>query len=41
MGDTLYDGRCYRVLAARDERNRESLAIEVGTPLPSVRVVQV
>lgn len=41
MGDTLYDGRCYRLLTVLDEGNRESLAIEVGTSLPSVRVVQV
>ena len=41
MGDTLYDGRCYRLLTVLDEGNRESLAVEVGTSLPSVRVVQV
>src|SRR5690606_16838140 len=41
MGDTLYDGRCYRLLTVLDEGNREALAIEVGTSLPSVRVVQV
>ena len=40
MGDTLYDGRCYRLLTVLDEGNRESLALEVGTSLPSVRVVQ-
>ena len=41
MGDTLYDGRCYRTLNVLDEGNREALAIEVSTSLPSVRVVQV
>jgi putative transposase len=40
MGDTLYDGRCYRLLNVLDEGNREALAIEVGTSLPSVRVVR-
>ena len=41
MGDTLYDGRCYRTLNVLDEGNREALAIEIGTSLPSVRVVAV
>lgn len=41
MGDTLYDGRCYRTLNVLDEGNREALAIEISTSLPSVRVVQV
>lgn len=41
MGDTLYDGRCYRTLNMLDEGNREGLAIEIDTSLPSVRVVQV
>lgn len=41
MGDTLYDGRCYRTLNVLDEGNREGLAIEVDTSLPSARVVQV
>lgn len=41
MGDTLYDGRCYRTLNVLDEGNREALAIEVSTSLPSARVVQV
>ena len=31
MGDTRYDGRCYRTLNVLDERNREGLAIS-GTP---------
>lgn len=41
MGDTLYDGRCYRTLNVLDEGNREALAIEVGTSLPSARVITV
>ena len=41
MGDTLYDGRCYRTLNVLDEGNREALAIEIDTSLPSGRVVQV
>ncbi len=41
MGDTLYDGRCYRTLNVLDEGNREGLAIEIDTSLPSARVVQV
>ncbi len=41
MGDTLYDGRCDRTLNVLDEGNREALAIEISTSLPSVRVVQV
>lgn len=39
MGDTLYDGRCYRTLDVLDEGNREALAIEISTSLPSRRVV--
>ena len=39
MGDTLYDRRCYRVLNVLDEGNREALAIEIDTSLPSVRVI--
>lgn len=41
MGDTLYDGRCYRTLNILDEGNREGLAIEIDTSLPGTRVVQV
>lgn len=41
MGDTLYNGRCYRTLNVLDEGNREGLAIEIDTSLPSARVVQV
>lgn len=41
MGDTLYDGRKYRVFNVLDEGNRECLAIEIDTSLPSVRVTYV
>jgi putative transposase len=41
MGDTLYDGRCYRTFNVLDEGNRERLAIEIDTSLPSRRVVAV
>lgn len=40
MGDTLYDGRCYRMLNVLDEGDREALAIEISTSLPSRLVVQ-
>lgn len=39
MGDTLYDGRGYRTLNVLDEGNREGLAIEIDTSLPSARVI--
>jgi putative transposase len=39
MSDTLYDGRRFRTLNVLDEGNHEGLAIEVGTSLPSSRVV--
>ena len=39
MGDTRYDGRQYRTLNVLDAANREALAIEIATSLPSVRVV--
>jgi putative transposase len=41
MVDTLYDGRRFRTLNIIDESNREGLAIEIGTTLPSLRVVAV
>lgn len=41
MGDTLYDGRKYRVFNVLDEGNRECLAIEVDWSLPSVRITDV
>ena len=36
--DRLYDGRPFRTLNVLDEGNREVLAIEIGTSLPSRRV---
>ena len=41
MLDTLYDGRRFRTLNVIDESNREGLAIEIGTTLPSLRVIAV
>ena len=40
-GDTLYGGQCSRRLTVLDEGNREALAIEIDTSLPSGRVVRV
>lgn len=41
MSDALVDGRKFRVLNIIDDFNRESLAIEVDTSLPSRRVIRV
>lgn len=41
MVDTLYDGRRFRTLNVIDESNREGLAIDIGTTLPSLRVIAV
>jgi putative transposase len=41
MSDALVDGRRFRMLNVIDDYNRESLAIEVDTSLPSLRVVRV
>jgi putative transposase len=41
MSDNLSDGRKYRLLNVIDDFNRESLAIEVDTSLPSLRVIRV
>jgi putative transposase len=41
MVDTLYDGRRFRTLNIIDESNREGMAIEIGTTLPSLRVIAV
>jgi putative transposase len=41
MSDALMDGRRFRMLNVIDDYNRESLAIEVDTSLPSLRVVRV
>lgn len=41
MSDALVDGRKFRLLNVIDDYNRESLAIEVDTSLPSLRVQRV
>lgn len=41
MSDTLVDGRRFRLFNVIDDFNRESLAIEVDTSLPSLRVIRV
>jgi len=41
MHDGLYNGRKFRTFNIIDESNREGLAIEVGTSIPSARVIRV
>ncbi len=41
MSDTLVDGRRFRLFNVMDDFNRESLAIEIDTSLPSLRVTRV
>jgi putative transposase len=41
MSDRLVDGRRFRLLNIIDDFNRESLAVEVDTSLPSLRVIRV
>jgi len=41
MADSLVDGRKIRLFNVMDDFNRESLAIEVDTSLPSLRVIRV
>lgn len=41
MVDRLTDGRKFRLLNIIDDFNRESLAVEVDTSLPSLRVIRV
>ena len=41
MSDSLVDGRKFRLFTVIDDFNRESLAIEVDTSLPSLRVIRV
>lgn len=41
MSDSLVDGRKFRLLNIIDDFNRESLAIEVDTSLPTLRVIRV
>jgi len=41
MADALYDGRSFRTFNVLDEGNREALAIEIGTSVPSARVIRI
>lgn len=41
MSDSLVDGRRFRLLNIIDDFNRECLAIEIDTSLPSMRVIRV
>lgn len=41
LSDSLTDGRRFRLLNIPDDFNRESLAIEIDTSLPSLRVIRV
>ena len=41
MTDALYDGRRFRTFNVLDEGNREALAIEIGTSIPSALVIRV
>lgn len=41
MSDSLVDSRKFRLLNVIDDFNRESLAIEIDTSLPSLRVIRV
>ncbi|MBN3342775.1 IS3 family transposase [Pectobacterium brasiliense] len=41
MHDALYCGRRFRTLNVIDEANRECLTIEVGTSIPSARLIRV
>lgn len=41
LSDSLVDGRRYRLLNIIDDYNRESLAVEVDTSLPTLRVIRV
>lgn len=41
MSDSLTDGRRFRVLNITNDYNRQSLAMEVDTSLPSLRVIRV
>ena len=40
LSDSLVDGRKFRILNVMDDFNRESLALEVDTSLPALRVIR-
>ena len=41
MHDSLWNGRCYRLLNVLDDYNRQVLWIETDTSLPALRVIRV
>ena len=41
MSDALWSGRRFRTFNVNDDHNRECLRIEIGTSLPSARVIEV
>ena len=41
MSDSLWDGRTYRLLNVMDDYNREVLAVEADSSLPSLRVIRI
>ena len=41
MSDALYGGRKFRTLNVLDEGNREGLAVDIATSIPSVRAIRV
>ena len=41
MHDSLWDGRCFRMLNIIDDYNRQVLRIETDTSLPTLRVIRV
>ncbi len=41
MSDSLWNGKCFRLLNVIDDYNRQVLTIEADTSLPSLRVVRV
>jgi len=40
MHDSLYCGKTFRTLNVIDEANRECLAIDIGTSIPSARLIR-
>ena len=41
VSDALYNGTCFRIFNVIDDFNREVLAIEIDTSLPSTRLIRV